>query len=151
MSVTPTERELLTELRDRDEISRLILTYAHGLDTGDWDTVRGCFTDDAVIEGSVDTLPIDDVLARSNRLTGTYAANMHVVGNQMIDLDGDIAWVHSYVVAYHWKATPAGTDDPDNLIAGGRYHDTVRRTESGWRISHRQVSRDWNVGRQPTM
>src|ERR1700722_20710986 len=59
----PDVETMVRELRDRDEIARLIQSYAHGVDRRDWSLVRSCFSDDAEAQGSRTTAPIDPYLA----------------------------------------------------------------------------------------
>jgi len=141
----------LTRMLDRERIAAVIRSYAHAFDRRDWKLVRSFFTEDAVIEGSADTLPIDQALARSEVLAARYATTMHFVGNQLAEVDGDRGHVDSYLLAYHWKVAPPGTDHPENLIGGARYHDTMTRRSGGWLISYRRVSRDWSIGLQPKL
>jgi hypothetical protein len=137
------------ELKDRDEIARLIRTYAHGVDRRDWDLVRSCFSDDAEAQGSRSTGPIEPYLAALRPGVEFYPTTMHFMGNQLVELDGDTAQVETYAVAYHWKDDVAGTDHPENLVVGVRYLDTVQRLEEGWRITRRQVAPDWRTGPYP--
>ena len=137
------------ELKDRDEIGRLIRTYAHGVDRRDWGLVRSCFSDDAEAQGSRSTGPIEPYLAALRPGVEYYPTTMHFMGNQLIELDGDRASVETYAVAYHWKDEVAGTDHPENLVVGVRYLDTVQRRAEGWRITRRQVAPDWRTGPYP--
>jgi len=137
------------ELKDRDEIGRLIRTYAHGVDRRDWGLVRSCFSDDAEAQGSRSTGPIEPYLAALRPGVEYYPTTMHFMGNQLIELDGDRASVETYAVAYHWKDEVAGTDHPENLVVGVRYLDTVQRRDEGWRITRRQVAPDWRTGPYP--
>jgi hypothetical protein len=91
------------ELKDRDEIARLIRTYAHGVDRRDWDLVRSCFSDDAEAQGSRSTGPIEPYLAALRPGVEFYPTTMHFMGNQLVELDGDTAQVETYAVAYHWR------------------------------------------------
>jgi SnoaL-like domain len=140
---------MVQELRDRDEIARLIRTYAHGIDRRDWSLVRSCFSDDAEAQGSRSTGPIEPYLAEVRPGVEFYPTTMHFMGNQLIELDGDTARVETYAVAYHWKDEVAGTDHPENLVVGVRYLDTVQRRNERWRITRRQVAPDWRTGPYP--
>jgi hypothetical protein len=145
----PELEAMVRELRDRDEIGRLIRTYAHGVDRRDWSLVRSCFADDAEAQGSRSTGPIEPYLAALRPGVEFYPTTMHFMGNQLIELDGDTAHVETYAVAYHWKDEVAGTDHPENLVVGVRYLDTLQRRDEGWRITRRQVAPDWRTGPYP--
>jgi SnoaL-like domain len=145
----PELEAMVKELRDRDEIGRLIRTYAHGIDRRDWNLVRSCFSDDAEAQGSRDTGPIEPYLAAMRPGVEFYPTTMHFMGNQLIELNGDTATVETYAVAYHWKGEVAGSEHPENLVVGVRYLDTVQRRAEGWRITRRQVAPDWRTGPYP--
>ena len=75
---------------------------------------------------------------------------MHFMGNQLVEVNGDTGFVETYAVAFHWKHETAGTDHPENLVVGVRYHDTMARDGDDWVITHRHVDPDWRVGAYPT-
>ena len=145
----PDVETMVRELRDRDEIARLIQSYAHGVDRRDWSLVRSCFSDDAEAQGSRSTGLIEPYLAELQPGVEFYPTTMHFMGNQLIELDGDTARVETYAVAYHWKDEVAGTEHPENLVVGVRYLDTLQRRNEGWRITRRQVAPDWRTGPYP--
>jgi hypothetical protein len=130
---------MVRELRDRDEIARLIRTYARGVDRRDWDLVRSCFSDDAEAQGSRSTGPIGPYLAQLIPGVEFYPTTMHFMGNQLVEVDGDTGHVETYAVADH----------PENLVVGVRYNDTVQRRDGAWRITKRQVAPDWRTGPYP--
>jgi ketosteroid isomerase-like protein len=139
------------ELKDRDKIAHLIHTYAHGVDRRQWELVRSCFADDAVAEGSRTTAAIEPYLAELQPGVEYFPTTMHFMGNQLVQVDGDVGQVETYAVAYHWKGEPAGTDHPENLVVGVRYQDAVARHGDGWLITRRRVAPEWKHGPYPTI
>lgn len=137
------------ELKDRDQVARLVRTYARGVDRRDWDLVRSCFAEDAVAEGSRKSAPIGPYLDDLIPGVEYYPTTMHFMGNQLVDVDGDVAQIETYAVAYHWKGDHAGADHPENLVVGVRYHDTLVRRGDGWVITKRRVDPDWRSGSYP--
>jgi len=133
------------ELWDRDRIARLPLTYARGVDRRDWALVRSCFHDDAVIEGSRMTGPVDAYLRDLEPAVARYVVTMHFMGNQLVDVDGDRGRCETYAVAYHWAVLPAGAPDEANLVMAVRYLDSTVRVGKTWLIHHRHVDADWAV------
>ena len=94
--------------------------------------VRSCFRDGAVVEGSRMTGPVDVYLRDLEPAVARYAATMHFMGNQLVDVEGDTGRCETYAVAYHWAVLPAGTPDEGNLVMAVRYLDsTVRVGEHG--------------------
>jgi hypothetical protein len=140
---------MVREARDRHQIAQLIVTYAQGVDRRDWDLVRSCFADDAEVEGSRTTAAIDPYLAELRPGVEYFPTTMHFMGNQLVDVDGDAGHIQTYAVGYHWKDEEAGKDDPENLIVGVRYLDTVVRRGDGWIITKRKVEPDWRTGPYP--
>jgi SnoaL-like domain len=135
-------------LRDREQIRDVALHYARSVDRHDWDGVRSCFAPGAVWAGSLgesDAASYVDLLAPGVEV---YEATMHVMGNQYVDVQpgADTGSVETYAVAWHLE--PAGAD-LDDLVMGVRYCDDVVRTADGWRISRRQVARQWYRGPFP--
>jgi len=145
----PDLETMVRELRDRDQIARLIRSYARGVDRRNWDLVRSCFADDAVAHGSRTTGPIGPYLDALIPGVEYFPTTMHFMGNQLVELDGDTAQVETYAVAYHWKGDVAGAEHPENLVVGVRYHDTLRRHADGWVIAARRVDGDWRTGPYP--
>jgi hypothetical protein len=62
---------------------------------------------------------------------------MHFVSNVLIELEGDVAWVESYLLAYHRTA-----EQTDRLFAG-RYVDRCERRDGEWRIARRELVREF--------
>ena len=75
---------------------------------------------------------VDWVAGVLTRFTGT----MHVVANQLVELDGDDdARSETYGVAYHWGDPP--DDQRRNFTTGFRYVDRFARRDGDWRIARR--------------
>lgn len=134
----------LQELMDREEIRDVVLRYCRGVDRRDWDLVRSCYHPDAYdhhgrFRGNVDEFVdfLQDFLPRH------FDATMHFCGNVLIDLDGDIALVESYVVAHH-RGIPPGQQERGDMIVGARLHDRMERRDGAWRVAHRELIHDWS-------
>jgi hypothetical protein len=132
-------------LWDRELISRVAPTYARGVDRRDWELVRACFADEAYVDGTTARGPVDDYLAELRPGVERFVTTMHVMANQLIDVEGDRGHAETYAVAFHWAAEPAGVPHPANLTVGVRYHDDLVRRPDGWVITRRVVSGDWRV------
>jgi len=137
--------ERVQELWDRDRITQLPMRYARGVDRRDWALVRSCFADEATVDGTRSSGPIDIYLAELRPGVERFSSTMHVMANQLVDISGDRGEIETYAVAFHWAVEPAGSSHPDNLVVGVRYHDEVRRVRDGWVIARRRVSGDWQL------
>ena len=69
---------------------------------------------------------------------------MHFVGNQLVEVDGDVAHAESYCVAYHRRAATGSTRPAYDLIIGLRYGDRLERRDGEWRIADRVCAFDWS-------
>jgi SnoaL-like domain len=136
---------MVRELWDRQRISRVAHAYARGIDRRDWVLVRSCFADEAYVDGTSARGAVDAYLAELRPAVERFVTTMHVMANQLIDVDGDRGHMETYAVAFHWAAEPAGASHPANLTVGVRYHDDLTRSGDGWVITRRVVSGDWRV------
>jgi hypothetical protein len=128
-------------LTDKQAIYEVILRYCRGIDRLDMDLVHSCYHLGAIdhhtnFEGDRDAFVIW-VEAALRRLAGT----MHLVGNHLVELDGDAARVETYCTAFHW-ADPSTSDLP-NMTTGLRYVDRFERRFGEWRIAERFALREW--------
>lgn len=129
----------IRELRDRAGIHDVLMRYARGIDRLDLDLVASCYhpgaTDDhGSFKGSVEEF-IPWVAIALDRFDTT----MHFLGNVLIELDDDAAFVETYCVAYH-RLKGESVDS----IAGLRYVDDFERRAGEWRIARRRVVVEWN-------
>jgi hypothetical protein len=134
------------DLADRYAASQLVKVYALGIDEREYALTRSVFSDDAVVEGSNRSGPIDEYLPPIYEGAAAYAATQHNMTNQHVELNGDTALVWSDAIAVH-KGEPA--DAQSDLTMGVQYRDTCRRFEDGWRITRRSVVVRWIDGDLP--
>lgn len=127
-------------------IANLAATSARALDSADWSAFAACFLTDAVIEFTSyppalrgrDAI-VDFVRAGRARFDFTQ----HVVGSQIVELDGDRASSSYYVIAQHVVTYGGATR---RCMVGGDYQDEAVRTPEGWRLASRRVHRLWTDG-----
>jgi hypothetical protein len=103
----------------------------------------------AVIEGPRRALPEWEYWPAQQAELKCFAATMHSIHNQLVEIDGNRGHLESYAVASHWLPTTFEQHQPPDLVLGVRYQDQVVRTSNGWRIAHRSVDIDWRVGDYP--
>jgi 3-phenylpropionate/cinnamic acid dioxygenase small subunit len=120
---------------DRERITEVLVRYATGIDTRNWELFRTCFTRDVRADyGDIGKWgDVDGITAFMAAAHEGMAATQHMMSNASIDLDGDVAAVVSYV-----HAVLMVTRDPPSWVdAVGRYVDRFVRTADGWRIAER--------------
>lgn len=128
-------------LLDRDECTGLVHRLARAIDRCDAELVRSVFHPDATDDhGSfrgtaADFVPwVMEVLAGMRR-------TQHVLGQILIEFDGDTAVGESYFIAHHVLPNEAGDTF---MLAAGRYLDRFEKRDGAWRISHRHAVYDWS-------
>ncbi|NLT30082.1 MAG: nuclear transport factor 2 family protein [Propionibacterium sp.] len=129
-------------LIDRQQIADVTARYTRGVDRQDPDLVRSCYHPDAIdhhvgydgpIDGFVEML---ERVWRSDREPGTH----HLIGQQIIEIDGDVARVESYCLNTHWD--PSGQHPQNNYLAVSRMIDRFERRDGEWKIAERWATRD---------
>jgi hypothetical protein len=130
---------------ERWVIHDLLCRYTFALDSHDWESLRGCFTDDAVADlgefGRYEGM--EAIIASVRGALGGLDASQHLLGNVVASVDGEQATATSYVQAQH---VAAGDDGPLMATVGATYRDRLVRTAAGWRITHRKLETSWRAG-----
>lgn len=127
-------------ITDRFAIQDVMVRYALGLDTQDFELFASCFTEDVVVTGFSRKEPIlgrNLWLSRVRKLLQRFGPTQHLIGNYLVEQRGDDATMRSSVQATHVMA-----DDPTTTFTlWGIYHDVLVRQDGHWRIkSHRLES-----------
>ncbi len=143
------ERDALVQrLLDEREIHGVLRNYCRGVDRLDEELLRSVYHPDAVdnhgstFQGNAHEFA-KVIIERLSQVSRT----LHSIGNISIDIEGDVAWVETYFLAYHHESrdnpnalmNPAGTD----LLTAGRYIDTFERRDGAWKILRRDVLREF--------
>jgi SnoaL-like domain len=126
---------------DRAFILDVVLRYCRGVDRLDMALVRSAYHPGAIDHHTGFSGIVDDYIAWISaglrRLDGT----MHIVGNHLVQLSGDVAVAETYGTAVHW-GQPA--DEPRmNFTSGFRYVDLMTFEEEHWAIRERWAVREW--------
>ncbi|WP_427919208.1 nuclear transport factor 2 family protein [Streptomyces sp. cg40] len=124
----------------RAEIRDALFRYCRGVDRADEDLIRSAYHPDAHDRhGRYDGPSHAFATAHVARMPSTAEGIQHLLGNMLIELDGDSARVETYfIAAYRPKA------DLDVVaMFGGRYLDLFERRGGPWLIANRTVVNDW--------
>jgi SnoaL-like domain len=118
---------------DRLEIYELLALHGHLMDAGEFDRLDELFTDDFVYDLEAlgyGRLAGAEALVEASRALGDGNPLGHHVTNSLVTANrDDEAVVRS-------KGIGVLADGTSGTVV---YEDVVRRTESGWRISHRTL------------
>lgn len=124
------------ELRSKQEIAELLYTASRALDRADVELLASCFHPDATDYRGVVNGPAH--LARDSLPKWDVAVCRHATTNIMIDLDGDVAQVESYVQAFH-HAPNANEGQGQYEFIQARYLDRLERRDGKWKIARRMA------------
>lgn len=131
----------IANMVDLSEIKAVGHRFARGLDRCDREIIESCFHDDGIddhgfFKGSASEF-CDWVMEELKK----YAGSQHLITTQNAEINGDTAVCESYFYAWHLVETP---DGDKNVIAAGRYIDTMEKRNGEWKITLRQAVFDWN-------
>ncbi len=119
----------------RVQLHDVVLRYATGIDTRDWDLFRTCFTQDCRADyGEIGQWEGREAITEF--MEGIHADcghTMHFIGNHVVRADGEAYVARSYVEAIVLRG-----DNIKGLQMYGYYDDRFVLTGEGWQISSRQ-------------
>ena len=135
----------LRALQDRIEITDVLCRYSSAIDSFDDDGVRSVLADDVFAQyGNLEPVSGGDAVAEW--ISGATAAIVwqhHLLSVYHVDVDGDTASALSYLTSYQvFEPEP---NVAKTLVA--RYHDELRRTPAGWKLSKRIAEFLWGESR----
>lgn len=131
----------IAALADKLECTELVYRMARAIDRCDADLLSSLFHPDATDDHGLFTGTAADFVTWVMPLLKTMKQTQHVIGQVLIELDGDRAAGESYFIAHHTVDTP---DGEVFTIAAGRYLDRFERRDGVWKMSHRHAVYDWN-------
>ena len=139
----------LRDLLDRQEIRDLALRYARAADRRDYALFEAICTEDARLSGhrgDPDTTPPwfevegRDAIVASMRALERFESTLHVVSNQLVEIEGDRAHGETYCTAHHIHREGGVAMNHTMAI---RYQDRMVRTDGRWRFQQRRLAIDW--------
>jgi len=148
MTETAMDYDTIRALQDRADIEEVLYTYSSAVDSFDKAGVRGCLADDIhATYGNGDPVTDADTLADwIADATATCIWQHHLLNVYHVRIDGDQANTVSYLTSYQ-----VFEEDPKAaIILVARYHDVLRRTGDGWKISERVMELLWGESKPDT-
>lgn len=128
-------------LLDREACRDLVHRLARGIDRCDAELVRSVFHPDATDDHGLFRGTAAAFVPWVMEVLAGMVRTQHVIGNILIELDGDEARGESYFVAHHVLPGEAGETF---MVAAGRYLDRFTRRNGTWKIAHRHAVYDWS-------
>jgi hypothetical protein len=131
----------IDSLLAKQSIYELACKYSRGLDRLDPELLRSVFFEDAFCEYGFYNGPPSEFIDFAMQALGGHESNHHMVGNALIDVEGDEAFGEIYFQAYHKTRSESGFED---LIIAGRYIDRYEKRDGVWKIAYRSERNDWS-------
>ena len=125
---------------DKLDCSELVARVARAIDRCDADLLRSLFHRDATDDHGIFSGTAAEFVGWVIPLLRTMKRTQHVIGQVLIEIDGDCASGESYFVAHHTMESVGGDV---HMIVAGRYLDRFERRDGIWKIAHRQAVYDW--------
>ncbi|MEV5835419.1 nuclear transport factor 2 family protein [Nocardia sp. NPDC052112] len=138
----------MTSGSERDAIIDVVNHYAYALDDRKWHMLDQVFTLDAVARyGRSDQPPLigrETIVASIRSHLDGCGPSQHLLGNHVVNIDGDTATATCKARVYHYGAGSRSSLVPYECF--GVYRDRLRREPSGWRIFDRVFEVQLTVG-----
>ena len=129
----------MTILEDRLAIQDVMTNYAAGVDDRDMAQYRRCFADDVEIVGfgGDSVVGADLWVAEVVEKLAAFGQTQHMLGPQLVQVDGDGASVRTDVQALHYLI-----DDPESTFTlWATYLTNMRREGAVWKIARHELVR----------
>ena len=129
----------MTMLEDRLAIQDVMTNYAAGVDDRDMAQYRRCFADDVEIVGfgGDSVVGADLWVAEVVEKLAAFGQTQHMLGPQLVQVDGDGASVRTDVQALHYLI-----DDPESTFTlWATYLTNMRREGAVWKIARHELVR----------
>ena len=130
----------LKVLLDREKIRDCIIRLARGEDRRDAALLRASFWPDASFDYGVYAGAFDAYLAWVVPGSDAIPVTQHILGQSLVELEGNAAKAETHVVSYH--RVIMGEEERDTTI-GGRYLDQMEKRGGEWRVARRTMLYDW--------
>ncbi len=125
----------------KQDIYELSCRYMRGLDRLDGALMVEQFWPDGWCEyGFFNSGPQEFVAFAMEALAG-HRANQHMMGQVLIEVEGDEAFGEVYFRAYHQLEGDEGSED---LVIAGRYLDRYECRDGVWKFAYRSEIVDWS-------
>lgn len=137
--------DAVQELIDRQACTDLAAIYCRALDRLDAELLRSVYFDDAVESRGFFEGGPDGFVEFAMTVLKAHDANQHMLGQSLVEVEGDVAYGEHYFIAFHRTTTQNG--DKEDFWVGGRYIDRYEKRDGIWKIAFRSEVNDWTSTR----
>jgi hypothetical protein len=131
------KNNLSTLIEDEHQIASLLVRWGHARDSDDWETLAGCFHDDATIHISWISGPAKDFVARSRTMAAARKPGehiKHVISAPWIQVNRDRAFSRCHANLYIRMNLDGHEFDLQSWL---RFFDLLEKRDNVWRIVKR--------------
>lgn len=132
----------LEEVADRLAILEVVAMHSRGVDRASSEILKSCYWDDAEVDYGGYKGPAHPFCDMLPDAIKRYENTQHVLGNTLVEFEGEAATVESYVTAYHYLGQEEEPDTEMTYI--GRYLDRMEKRDGVWKISFRKIVMTWH-------
>jgi hypothetical protein len=144
---------MVRELKDRQEITDVLLRYCRAADRFDMELARTCYHDDATDNHGMFVGDVPSFISYATEGLATMVCTQHHLTNVIVEVEGDAAVSDASCLAFHRMPSKDG-GLADHWV-GLRFVDRLERRGGPWKIARRVVVYEWSrvdpVGRQWAM
>lgn len=140
MNAASTSEARLQQLLDKQEIAELSHNYMRALDRLDRDLMLSVFHPDSTTDYGFFKGSGPDFVDYAQNALKDHISNQHMIGQILIDLEGDTAFGEVYYQAFHRFLLDGLETD---LFVAGRYVDRYERRDGTWKFAFRSELVDW--------
>ncbi|MFE9454253.1 nuclear transport factor 2 family protein [Streptomyces sp. NPDC006739] len=141
----------MSSVADRLDIIETCTRMAWYIDQREWESLDDVFSDEIMLDytslngGEPSAVSRKDLVGAWSGLLGSFAATQHLIGNFLVDVQGDTA-----VTTAMFQATHRMPNDHGGPLwtLGGTYRIDLERTADGWRINGIVMTATWADGNQ---
>jgi hypothetical protein len=130
----------LRVLEDKESIRSLLATIARATDRYDGELLEGAIHADAVMDMGGKKLTGGAFAQAMKAPAAPRPGRMHILGNERIDVDGNVARSESYLVSCQ-DVLADGVRK--TRIRAGRYIDRFERRSGQWKLAARTMIDEW--------
>jgi ketosteroid isomerase-like protein len=123
---------------DEQAVRNVHLRYCRAIDRQDWELVASCYHEGAVDNHGMYDGGFEGFIEFAKGFVDAAEVTLHIVGNQLVDLDGDVAW-HEATCLYYERAKATDSYPRYDRTVYFRYCDRMERREERWGIVDRAV------------
>jgi hypothetical protein len=125
-------------------IYRNLVAVARAMDGRDWPGLRKLFTHDVTADlGTGDLADADAIVALLRSFLDACGTTQHLLGNVLIEVEGDSARSRAYVSDMHLGS---GDTEGQTFSTLGDYHDQWQRVDGRWLLQHRSKLNRGHIG-----